>query len=210
MPKGNVLYLGKVLYQGCHFTIIFKDSYVWLFKSSGKNGVSLCNLPLPLWLESSLSRQCHRCVVSVSTQRGACVCLCVCACMFTTLWLDLLCVRQLHSEHQYMCVYIYIYRCWCVINSTAVFCFSPWGAAGTSWSSGQVWWVGRWAAACGPAAAATPDSEDRHNTTPFKMTATAQITAANSPYNPTKTIYYSDYTVCLLVLCLLSTKRNWL
>lgn len=149
-------------------------------------------------------------VSSVFLHRGAHVCVCVCAlvCLQPCDWTC--CVWDSCTVNTSICVCVYIYRCWCVINSTAVFCFSPWGAAGTSWSSGQVWWVGRWAAACGPAAAATPDSEDRHNTTPFKMTATAQITAANSPYNPTKTIYYSDYTVCLLVLCLLSTKRNWL
>ncbi len=83
--------------------IIFKDFYVRLFKSYGKNGVSLCNLSLPLWLESSLS--------SVFLHRGVYLCVCVRACMFTTPVTGpavCVCVRQLHSEHQYVCVCVHI------------------------------------------------------------------------------------------------------
>lgn len=164
--KGQSFIFRQVLYHRCHFMIIFKDFYKW------KNGVPLYNLFLCLWLESSLCRQYAQWVVSVSTQRSVCVC----ACMFTTLWLTLLC----QTSAQWTLVYVYGHWCWCVINSTAVPCFSPWAAAGTSWSSGQVWWASRWAAACGPAAAATPDSKGGHNnTTPVNMTATAGNRTAN-------------------------------
>lgn len=53
-----------------------------ILKLCSKNGVSLCNLPLPRWLERSLTGKYVHCVVSVSMQRG----ICVWAWMFTTLW----------------------------------------------------------------------------------------------------------------------------
>lgn len=82
----------------------------------------------------------------------------VCArvCVFTTLWLTLPC-RHI--------VLVCVSGGRVGDNNTAVLCFSPWAAAGTSWSSGQVWWAGHWAAACGPAAAATPDRIGRHQST---------------------------------------------
>lgn len=170
--------------------IIFKDFYIRSFKSCGKNGVSLCNLPLPLRLESRLNRQCAPCVVSVSIQRCICVCLCACLYVYNPV-ID----PAVQTVCVYMCVWVG------VINNTAVLCFSPWAAAGTSWSSGRVWWAGRWAAACGPAAAATPDGKDgQNNMTPFNITATAHTQLIAN--NPSKTIYHRDYTVWLFVLCL--------
>lgn len=151
---------------------------------------------------------CRQCF---STEGCICVFVCVLVCLQPRDWPCCVCVCQTAAQWTPVCVCVCAYRCWCVINSTAVPCFSPWAAAGTSWFSERVWWAGRWAAACVPAAAAAPDGGDGHNnTTPVNMTATAQNTAANGQYNPSKTIYHRDYTVCLFVLCLLSTEGNWL
>ena len=95
-------------------------------------------------------------VLSVFLLRGVYVCVYVCSCMFTTLWLTLLWQTAAQWTPVNVCVCIAV-GVWSTAQQVA--CFSPWVAAGTSWSSGQVWWAGRWAAACGPAAAATPDSE---------------------------------------------------
>jgi len=145
----------------------------------------------------------------------------VLSCMFTMPWLNMrvcvcACVR---GDCVRVCVCAW-WLCACVracvvhvINSIAVPCFSPWAAAGTSWSSAQVWSAGRWAAVCGPAAAATPDSGETDTITQHQSTWQPQHNT-QEPMTNTITLKHHSTRVILfvwwLVLCLLSIKRNWL
>ena len=146
-----------------------------------------------LFLLSGWTDNLPKCVVSVSWWRGVRVCVNA-HCMFTTLWLTLLRVGQLHSKHRCVCIGSLV----CDPQRSSVSAFhleqqlvlhDPLDRFDEQVVQLQ------------PVAQLLPQLltavTDTNNTTPVSMTAAPQRTAANGQLNPSQTIHRRDYTVCL-------------